>query len=264
MECVICAARLEGGHEDHAAGAAGAGAEAGRAGSDPGRRAERRRLRSRARGSCSSSSSASAAPSFDAFLRGYFDHFAFQSIPTARVRRVREAEPAARSIRARSPTPNSTPGCTSRASRTFAPRTLSPRLGVVDSARLAWLGSAQLPPPVDHRAVDDAGVGALPRRHAGDAEARTACRSSTPPIASPARPTARSRSAGIRWPCAAATCRRNPAIAEFLQKIGRRKLIMPTYEALVERPRPGWHSRRKCSRRRSRATTRSPPRRWRR
>ena len=55
-----------------------------------------------------------------------------------------------------------------------------------------------------------------------------------------------------------------PAIAEFLQRIGRRKLIMPTYEALVQTEPTASRSPRKCSRRRSRATTRSPPARCRR
>ena len=77
-------------------------------------------------------------------------------------------------------------------------------------------------------------MGALHRRHAGNAAASTSSRSSMPPTTSPARPTARSRSAGIRWRCAAATARPMRRSPRSCEKIGRRKLIMPTYEALVQ------------------------------
>ena len=85
METRDRAQRAEGRVQDRRPEAAGAGGEARRA-EGSGRQRPAPRSTPRARGSCSSSSSVSAAQNFDAFLRGYFDHFAFQSIATDAVR----------------------------------------------------------------------------------------------------------------------------------------------------------------------------------
>ncbi len=174
---------------------------------------------------------------FDAFLRGYFDHFAFQSISTAQF-----ADYAKTNLLDKYP---------NKVSReefdawlygagipVGAPEALSPRFGVVDSARLAWLGSAQLPPPsitgpwttqewvhfiegmpdtlkTDQlKQLDDA------YHFTGTPNGEIAQR--WYPL------TVRSGYLDAR-----------PAIAEFLQRIGRRKLIMPTYQALAATP-DGW------------------------
>src|SRR5690606_2121999 len=84
---------------------------------------------------------------FDAFLRGYFDHFAFQSIPTARF-----VDYAREHLLERYPGKVTMaeleewlyePGIPAN-----APQVQSRNFGVVDSARLAWLGSGTLPPQV--------------------------------------------------------------------------------------------------------------------
>jgi len=189
---------------------------------------------------------------FDAFLRGYFDHFAFQSIPT---------ETFIAYARKHLLEPN--PGVVSEAELdewiygpgipAHPPRVLSPRLGIVDSARLGWRGSKQLPPaqitakwstqewlhflegmpgtlPLADLEQLDAAYG-----FTGTANGEIAMR--WYPLA-------------IRSGYAAAY----PAAAEFIARVGRRKLIIPVYDALVatapglalaretfERARPGYH-----------------------
>src|SRR3546814_1855593 len=80
---------------------------------------------------------------FDAFLRGYFDHFAFQSITT-----VQFIDYAQKNLL------DKHPGKVSEAELAewvygtgipaSAPKVLARKFGVVDSARLAWLGSGEL------------------------------------------------------------------------------------------------------------------------
>lgn len=168
---------------------------------------------------------------FDAFLRGYFDHFAFQSISTAQF-----ADYAKQNLLDKYP---------NKVSReefdawlygsgipAGAPEALSPRFGVVDSARLAWLGSAQLPPPAITgpwttqewvhfiEGMPDT-LRADQLKQLDDAYHFTGTPNGE--IAQRWYPlTVRSGYLDAR-----------PAIAEFLQRIGRRKLIMPTYQALA-------------------------------
>ncbi len=189
---------------------------------------------------------------FDAFLRGYFDHFAFQSISTATF-----ADYARENLLGKYPGKLSDaefqawlyePGIPAD-----APRTLSPRFGVVDSARLAWLGSAQLPPPV----ITDAWttqewvhfLEGLP-------QTLTIVQLSQLDTAYAFTRTPNGELAQRWYPLAVRSgyVQANPAIEQFLQRIGRRKLIMPTYEALARtepglamardvfaRARPGYH-----------------------
>jgi leukotriene-A4 hydrolase len=189
---------------------------------------------------------------FDPFLRGYFDHFAFQSITTeqflayakqhlfdAHPNTVTDAEIQEWVYG---------PGIPA-----YAPQVLSQRFGIVDSARLGWRGSKQLPPaaitqpwttqewlhflegmpqtlPVAELAQLDAAYG-----FTGTANGEIAMR--WYPLA-------------IRSGYAEA----NDAAVDFVQRIGRRKLILPVYEALVQtepglalareafaRARPGYH-----------------------
>ena len=169
---------------------------------------------------------------FDAFLRGYFDHFAFQSIPTEKF-----AEYAKQNLLEKYPGEVTDaefdawlyePGIPKD-----APQTLSPRFGVVDSARLAWLGSAQLPPPVITEPWTTQEwvhfLEGLPETLKVEqlSQLDTAYRFTGTPNGEIAQ----------RWyPLAVRSgyVQANPAIAEFLQKIGRRKLIMPTFDALVK------------------------------
>ncbi len=168
---------------------------------------------------------------FDAFLRDYFDHFAFQSIPTAAF-----VEYANEHLLGKYPDKVSAqeleewlyePGIPES-----APRTLSPRLGFVDSARLAWLGSAQLPPPeMTGEWTTQEWVHFLegmPETLSTEqmSQLDTAYRFTGTPNGELAQ----------RWyPLAVRSgyVQANAAMADFLRTIGRRKLIMPTYEALA-------------------------------
>ena len=80
----------------------------------------------------------------------------------------------------------------------FAVAAKSTRFDAVDELRGHWLAGHAKPAEHGHLEVDHPGVGALHRRHARNADARNSWPSSTPPTSSPARRTAKSRSAGIR------------------------------------------------------------------
>lgn len=188
----------------------------------------------------------------DAFLRGYFDHFAFQSIATPQFVDYLKAELLPQA-------PNAVteaeldewlhqPGIP-----VSAPQVLSPRLGLVDSARLAWLGSHQLPPPQltgewstqewIHFLEGMPDTLSLEQMSQLD----TAYMFSQTP----------NGEISMRWfPLAVRSgyAIAYPPMEEFLERVGRRKLIMPVYAALVqtqeglalarevlERARPGYH-----------------------
>lgn len=189
---------------------------------------------------------------FDPWLRGYFDHFAFQSITSEQFR-----EHLQRTLVDRHPGRVTmeevdrwlyAPGVPAD-----APRAESRRFSVVDSARLAWLGSQKLPVPaltsqwstqewahllegltgpLSHdqlRQLDQA------YHFTGTANGEIAMR--WYPL------TVRNGYAQAR-----------PEMARFLTRVGRRKLIMPIYEALAQsadglrfaeqvfaEARPGYH-----------------------
>ena len=189
---------------------------------------------------------------FDLFLREYFDHFAFQSIDTLQFR-----EYAQKNLLGKYPNTVTQaefdawlyePGIPPT-----APLAQARRFGVVDSARLAWLGTQQLPPA----AITDAWttqewvhfIESLPKTLSGEQLAQL----------DGAYGFTGSMNGEIaqRWyPLAVGNgyTQANDAIAAFLQRIGRRKLIMPTYTALVqteaglalakqvfEKAKPGYH-----------------------
>lgn len=188
----------------------------------------------------------------DTFLRGYFDQFAFQSISTATfLDYLRQELLAAHPDAVREDELEAwlyAPGIPD-----YAPQVLSPRLGFVDSARLAWLGSAQLPPPqMTSEWTTQEWIHFLegmPETLSLEqmAQLDTAYMFSRTPNGELA----------MRWyPLAV---RSGYAIAYepmdgFLERVGRRKLIMPVYEALAATPagldraravfaraRPGYH-----------------------
>ncbi len=189
---------------------------------------------------------------FDAFLRGYFDHFAFQSISSQQFADYAKANLLAKY-----------PGKVTQAEfdewlyqpgvPSTAPQVLARKFGVVDSARLAWLGSGELPPPAITGAWSTQEwvhfIEGLPETLRIDqlAQLDDAYHFTGTPNGEIAQ----------RWyplTVRSGYIRANDAIAAFLQRIGRRKLIMPTYEALVrtqdglalaksvfEKARPGYH-----------------------
>lgn len=189
---------------------------------------------------------------FDAFLRGYFDHFAFQSIPTATFVDYAKANLLAKY-----------PGKVSQAELdqwiyqpgipADAPQVRSQKFSVVDAARIAWLGNAQLPPPSITSAwstqewehfLDGLPETLTPTQMAALDAAYHFTGTPNGEIAQRWYPLA------VRGGYHVA----DEAMAGFMQRVGRRKLIMPIYEALVKTPqglalakdvfakaRPGYH-----------------------
>jgi aminopeptidase N len=189
---------------------------------------------------------------FDAFLRGYFDHFAFQSIPTAKFvdyaktnllqkypGKVSEAEFDAWLYE---------PGVPAT-----APQLRSQRFSLVDSARIAWTGTGTLPPP---SLTSTWSTQEWTRFLDGMPETLTPEQMAALDAAYHFTGTPNGELAQ-RWYPLAARSGYHPAdeaMAAFMQRVGRRKLIMPIYEALVKTPeglafaqdvfakaRPGYH-----------------------
>lgn len=189
---------------------------------------------------------------FDAFLRGYFDHFAFQSISTAQFVDYAKANLL-----------DKYPGKVSQSEfdewiyepgiPANAPRVRSQRFSIVDAARIAWDGSGKLPVPALTAAWSTQEwvhfLEGMPDKLTMEQMAALDAAyhfTGTPngEIAQRWYPLA------VRSGYHAA----DGAMAEFMQRVGRRKLIMPIYEALVETPeglafakdvfakaRPGYH-----------------------
>ena len=189
---------------------------------------------------------------FDAFLRGYFDHFAFQSIDTTQFR-----DYAIANLLQKHPGTMSQeefdawlyePGVPAS-----APQVRSQRFAVVDAARIAWTGSGEL--PVSQitsawstqewvRFLDGMPETLAPEQMAALDAAYKFTGTPNGEIAQ-------------RWYPLAARSGYHAAdgeMAAFMQRVGRRKLIMPIYNALVQTPeglafakdvfakaRPGYH-----------------------
>jgi aminopeptidase N len=171
---------------------------------------------------------------FDNFLRGYFDHFAFQSISSQQF-----ADYAKVNLLDKYPGKVTQeefnawlndPGVPST-----APQVASPQFDAVDAARKAWLEDGTLP------AADATAkwttqewvhfIEGMPETlNTKQIEALDAAYKFTgTPNAEIAQ----------RWyPLAVRSgdTQAYPAIGAFLERIGRRKLIMPTYNALVQTP----------------------------
>jgi aminopeptidase N len=189
---------------------------------------------------------------FDAFLRGYFDHFAFQSIDTETF-----LEYAKENLLAKHPGKVTEaeleawiyePGIPES-----APATESARFDAVDAARAAFLADGTLP----DKALTDKWItqewvhfveGMPDTLDTAQIEALDAAYGFTG--------TANGEIAQRWYPLVVRSgyTAANDEIADFLERIGRRKLIMPTYAALVETPeglalaksvfekaRPGYH-----------------------
>ena len=189
---------------------------------------------------------------FDAFLRGYFDHFAFRSISTETF-----LDYAKQNLFDKYPGKVTDaeiqqwvygPGIPAD-----APQVLSPRFGIVDSARLGWRGSKQLPP-----AAITSQWTTQEWLHFLDGMPKTLPVADLEQLDSAYRFTGTANGEiAMRWyPLAIRSgyTQANEAISAFVQRIGRRKLIMPVYEALVQtepglalakdafaKARPGYH-----------------------
>ena len=189
---------------------------------------------------------------FDPFLRGWFDAHAFKSATTAQFVDYLRANLLAKSPNAVTPAELDAwlrePGIPS-----FARRAQSRNFGIVDAARIAWSGNGTLPP------------GAI--TGAWSTQEWTHFLEGLPDTLTPVQMAALDTAYHFsgtpngelaqRWYPLAVRSGYHDAdagIAEFLQRVGRRKLIMPTYEALVKTPeglqfakdvfakaRPGYH-----------------------
>ena len=189
---------------------------------------------------------------FDPFLKGYFDHFAFQSIPTQTFVDYLKANLL-----------DKYPGKVTVAEveqwiyqpgvPDFAPKTASQRFDAVDAARKTFLDAGTLPDKKLSDAwvtqewvhfIEGLGEKLKPEQLAALDGAYHFTGTRNGEIAQ-------------RWyPLAVRSgySQANDAIAKFLAAIGRRKLIMPTYNELVKTPnglrlaeatfakaRPGYH-----------------------
>jgi aminopeptidase N len=169
---------------------------------------------------------------FDAFLEGYFDHFAFQSISTAQFEEYAQAHLL-----------DAHPGKVSRAEfdawlnepgvPATAPQTRSARFDAVDAARKAWLDSGALASAAVTRQWTTQEwvhfVEGMPATlTAAQIKALDAAYSLT------GTPNAEIAQRWYPLTVRSGYTAARPAIADFLSRIGRRKLVMPTYRALAQ------------------------------
>ncbi|MFK3647391.1 M1 family metallopeptidase [Lysobacter enzymogenes] len=171
---------------------------------------------------------------FDPFLRGYFDHFAFQSIPTEKFVEYAKANLLAKH-----------PGKVSEAELDewiygpgvpkSAPATVSPRFDAVDAARKGWVDGGKLP---DAAATAKWSTQEWVHFIEGMPEKLSVDQLKALDAAYKFTGTPNGEIAQRWYPLAVRSGYHaaDSAIAAFLQKIGRRKLIIPTYEELVKTP----------------------------
>ncbi|WP_394539716.1 M1 family metallopeptidase [Lysobacter enzymogenes] len=189
---------------------------------------------------------------FDPFLRSYFDHFAFQSIPTTKFVEYAKANLLAKH-----------PGKVTEAELdewiygpgipASAPATVSPRFDAVDAARKGWVEGGKLP-----EAAATAKWSTQEWVHfiEGMPETLSVEQLKALDAAYKFTGTPNGEIAQRWYPLAVRSGYHDAdkAIAAFLEKIGRRKLIMPTYTELAKTPeglklaedtfakaRPGYH-----------------------
>jgi leukotriene-A4 hydrolase len=168
---------------------------------------------------------------FDAFLRGYFDHYAFQSIPATEFLKYAKANlldkyPGKVTMQEMEQWVYE-PGIPAG-----APQVQSRAFSVVDAARVAWAGSGALPSP---QVTDEWGTHEWVHFIEGMPETLTIAQLEQLDRAYTFTGTPNGEIAQRWYPLTVRSgyTQARPQIAEFLQRIGRRKLIMPTYEALV-------------------------------
>jgi len=171
---------------------------------------------------------------FDPWLRSYFDHFAFQSITTEQFRDYLQKNLVDKH-------PNTVtmaqvdawlyaPGIPAD-----APQVQSRKFSVVDAARIAWSGTGNLPAPQ----VTDA-WGTQEWVHfiegVGDTLKPEQLKQLDDKFHFTGTPNGEIAQRWYPLTVRSGYTDARPAIAAFLERIGRRKLIMPTYEELVKTP----------------------------
>ncbi|GAB2503489.1 M1 family metallopeptidase [Lysobacter humi (ex Lee et al. 2017)] len=189
---------------------------------------------------------------FDAFLRSYFDTFAFQSITTQQFvdfakKNLLDKYPG-KVTQAEFDAWLYAPGVPE-----FAPKTVSARFDAVDAARKAWLDGGALP---DKAATAKWTTQEWVHFIEGMPETLEPARLAALDAAFKFTGTPNGEIAQRWYPLTVRSgyTAARPAMGEFLQRIGRRKLIMPTYTELAKTPdglkfaqevfakaRPGYH-----------------------
>ncbi len=189
---------------------------------------------------------------FDAFLRDYFDEFAFESVTTSTFVEHLKSNLLAKY-----------PGKVTEAELQewiyepgvpeSAPKTNSPRFDAVDGARTAWLADGTLP---DKTITDDWTTHEWVHFIEGMPQTLDSAQLAALDAAYGFTGTANGEIAQRWYPLAVRSgyTAANDEIADFLTSIGRRKLILPIYSALVKTPeglalaeeafaaaRPGYH-----------------------
>jgi aminopeptidase N len=171
---------------------------------------------------------------FDAFLRGYFDHFSFQSISSEQFRDY-----------ARVNLLDKYPGLVSQAEfdawlyepgiPANAPQVRSQRFAVVDAARIAWAGTGTLPVPQVTAAWS---TQEWVRFLEGMPEKLSATQMAALDTAYHFTGTPNGEIAQRWYPLAVRSGYHaaDGEMAAFMQRVGRRKLIMPIYNELVKTP----------------------------
>lgn len=171
---------------------------------------------------------------FDAFLRGYFDHFAFQSISTQQFVDYAKAnlldKYPGKVTQAEFDAWLYEPGVPSN-----APQTPSARFDAIDAARKAWLDAGTLP---DKAATAKWSTQEWVHFIEGMPETLSVDQLKALDAAYKITGTPNGEIAQRWYPLTVRSgyTQANEAIAAFLQRIGRRKLIMPTYSELVKTP----------------------------
>lgn len=171
---------------------------------------------------------------FDAFLRGYFDHFAFQSITTEQF-----LDYAKKNLFDKHPNLISDAEIRewvyAGGIPAGAPQVQSRGFSNTDTARIAWQGSGQLPnPQVTNTWITQQWVHFIE----GMGDKLTVEQVKQLDDAYHFTGTANGEIA-MRWyPLAIRSgyVDARPEIAKFIERVGRRKLIMPIYEELVKTP----------------------------
>jgi len=189
---------------------------------------------------------------FDQFLRGYFDHFAFQSISTEQFRdyaiaNLLEKHPGKVSQEAFDAWLYE-PGVPAT-----APQVKSQRFAVVDAARISWTGTGTLP---SAQVTSNWSTQEWVRFIEAMPETLTVEQMQALDDAYHFTGTANGEIAQRWYPLAVRSGYHaaDEEMGKFLQRVGRRKLIMPIYNALVQTPeglafakdvfaraRPGYH-----------------------
>ena len=171
---------------------------------------------------------------FDPWLRSYFDHFAFQSITTEQFRDYLQKTLV-----------DKHPGTVTMAQvdewlyapgiPADAPQVQSRKFSVVDAARIAWAGTGTLPAP---QVTDAWGTQEWVHFLEGLGDTLKPEQMKQLDTAFHFTGTPNGEIAQRWYPLTVRSgyTEARPAIAAFLEHIGRRKLIMPTYEELVKTP----------------------------